>query len=146
MTFRPAPPIPDPHLKVCGIRNTARQVRTGGRNAPESPSPGESLKALARRALEEAARVDLPGADSESLRKKPESPSEPAGISPESDLHAAILSAVALGGALSGRELELRAGRPEPVRFYDVLAELIEAGLLETDPQSCRYYLPEREL
>jgi len=59
-----------------------------------------------------------------------------------SDLRGAILDAIALGGALTGRELSIRLGRPEPVRFYDLLAELIEAGLIETDPQSCRYYLP----
>jgi len=59
-----------------------------------------------------------------------------------SDLRGAILGALALGGAMTGRELSIRLGRPEPARFYDLLAELIEAGLIETDPRSCRYYLP----
>jgi len=61
---------------------------------------------------------------------------------PSLGLRGAILDAIALGGALTGRELSIRLGRPEPVRFYDLLAELIEAGLVETDPRSCRYYLP----
>lgn len=139
---RPAPPIPDPNLKRFGIRNPARHLRSGDRNAPESPAPRESLKALARRALEEAERAELGELTPESCRTSPESAPEAAGIPSESDLPGAILGAVTLGGALTGRELAMRVGRPDPARFYDVLAELIEAGLLETDPQSCRYYLP----
>lgn len=140
--LRPTPPIPIPPLKGGGIRNPARPVRTGSRNAPESPSPRESLKALARRALAEAARVDQPGASPEPQPESPGIRESAAGISPESDLRGAILGAIALGGALTGRELSIRLGRPEPARFYDLLAELIEAGLVETDPRSCRYYLP----
>jgi len=42
---------------------------------------------------------------------------------------------------VTGRELSVLLGRPDPSHLYDVIAEMVKAGLIETDPRSCRYYL-----
>lgn len=111
------------------------------------PDNGPDLGDLAAKALR---RLSGPSAPCDNCRdgRETRDPETPLGRETTvrqpapRDVRAATLDVLGLHGGLTGRELALRLGRPEPGRFYDVLAQLIEAGLVETDPRSCRYYLP----
>lgn len=129
------------------MRRRQGRAETNRETTVRQPDTGPDLFELATKALRrlsgEADACDNLRDDRET--RGPEAPlrrETTVRQSPSADLPGAILGAVTLGGALTGRELAMRVGRPDPARFYDVLAELIEAGLLETDPRSCRYYLP----
>lgn len=132
------------------MRQQQGRGETFGETTVRQAEIGPDLYDLATKALRRLSgpscprdnrRDDRETSDSETTASRGTTVGQPA-PEPSPDLPGAILGAVTLGGALTGRELALRVGRPEPSRFYDVLAELIEAGLLETDPRSCRYYLP----